>query len=456
MKKKIILLIISMLLLVGKVDAATLTQRLGDEYISTTIEAGKTVNMEFTSKLGFQFTKWTVEEGSISIDKTAPTINFTMPSSNVTIRGNYDSTYTVSFNNNGGEGSITSITVTAGGSKALPENTFTKAGNTFKGWSKTAGGSVEYADKASIKPNKNITLYAVWEEATASIIPMENIPVGAYIAYNPVYEKDGQQVTSVTVKGTDSGKLASDNITGQDQTFSFSSYTDGWKVLYNDNGKLTLISAESVGSLTLGTKGSVSNDEINVKLNGGKIGYAKAIETLNNMCAEYGKGEFAESGRCLGYNGSSVGNILEYTTEADLDKDGNVDIDDITHTNMRTLLGSTEGYNIIKEPWGDSYNSADVAALEELGGFEDGRWDSWWLASRKLDSFSDNSYFHVRRLDGDGDARGYNDLYYRNSSGYSYSNAYSEGVRPVITLESGLKVVSGDGTTVDTAYVLSR
>ena len=57
MKKKIILLIISMLLIIGKVDAATLTQRLGDEYISTTRETGKTVNMEFTSKIGFQFTK---------------------------------------------------------------------------------------------------------------------------------------------------------------------------------------------------------------------------------------------------------------------------------------------------------------------------------------------------------------------------------------------------------------
>ena len=30
------------------------------------------------------------------------------------------------------------------------------------------------------------------------------------------------------------------------------------------------------------------------------------------------------------------------------------------------------------------------------------------------------------------------------------------GVRPIITLESDLKVVSGDGLTANTAYVLSR
>ena len=91
------------ILITSQVNAATLTQKLGSEYMTTTVENGETVNMEFTSKLGYQFKSWTVEAGGVSIDQTNPSINFTMPNKNVTIRANYDSTYTITFNKNSGQ-----------------------------------------------------------------------------------------------------------------------------------------------------------------------------------------------------------------------------------------------------------------------------------------------------------------------------------------------------------------
>ena len=49
------------------------------------------------------------------------------------------------------------------------------------------------------------------------------------------------------------------------------------------------------------------------------------------------------------------------------------------------------------------------------------------------------------------------DLYYGDSSGGSHSYAPAYGVRPIITLKSDLKIVSGtdcDGSTKEKAYVL--
>ena len=75
-------------------------------------------------------------------------------------------TYTVSFNANGGAGTMANQTFTYGVSTVLKPNAFTKNGYTFAGWSKTAGGSVVYDDGALVSnlvsPGGSITLYAVW------------------------------------------------------------------------------------------------------------------------------------------------------------------------------------------------------------------------------------------------------------------------------------------------------
>ena len=68
--------------------------------------------------------------------------------------------YKVEFNANGGIATMSE--------QALKTNKFTKEGYTFKGWSSTAEGQVEYTDGESVKnltsvPNGTTTLYAVWE-----------------------------------------------------------------------------------------------------------------------------------------------------------------------------------------------------------------------------------------------------------------------------------------------------
>ena len=72
--------------------------------------------------------------------------------------------YTITFNANGGEGIIDVFYVKDGESVTLPVNTFTNGLSTFVGWNTAANGSgTAYADKGTVKPTANITLYAQWE-----------------------------------------------------------------------------------------------------------------------------------------------------------------------------------------------------------------------------------------------------------------------------------------------------
>lgn len=74
--------------------------------------------------------------------------------------------YYISFNSNGGSGSMSPIkNIKSGETKTLTKNTFTKEGYTFVGWSTSSGSStVKYTDGAQVKVNNSIKLYAVWNQ----------------------------------------------------------------------------------------------------------------------------------------------------------------------------------------------------------------------------------------------------------------------------------------------------
>ena len=76
---------------------------------------------------------------------------------------------TVAFNGNGAtSGSMSSIKIPAGGSQALPSNTFTRDGYMFNGWNTASNGSgTSYADGANYTAStsyagQTVTLYAQW------------------------------------------------------------------------------------------------------------------------------------------------------------------------------------------------------------------------------------------------------------------------------------------------------
>ena len=79
----------------------------------------------------------------------------------------------VTFNANGGSGSMNVETGTA--TTALSSNTFTRTGYTFSGWATSTGGEVVYANQADYAFTSNLNLYAKWivnaAPAVAVVIP---------------------------------------------------------------------------------------------------------------------------------------------------------------------------------------------------------------------------------------------------------------------------------------------
>ena len=78
--------------------------------------------------------------------------------------------HTVTYNNNGGSGTIAAQSVKQGDSLVLSDGAgFTRVGHMLTGWATTSGGSKAYDLGATITPTDNLTLYAVWAQTfTAS------------------------------------------------------------------------------------------------------------------------------------------------------------------------------------------------------------------------------------------------------------------------------------------------
>ena len=99
-------------------------------------------------------------------------------------------TYEVVFDANGGIGSLPNQTINVKAPTVLSTNTFTREGYTFKGWSTTPDGAVQYQDAEQVTDlapaGGTTTLYAVWEkvEQPNPQPPAQPQPVVYEIAYN--------------------------------------------------------------------------------------------------------------------------------------------------------------------------------------------------------------------------------------------------------------------------------
>ena len=83
---------------------------------------------------------------------------------------NKKETYTVTFDANGGTGTMEAQTFTEGEAQALTRNAFTYDGYTFSGWNTVQSGSgASYTDGQTITATADLTLYAQWKSNTAIV-----------------------------------------------------------------------------------------------------------------------------------------------------------------------------------------------------------------------------------------------------------------------------------------------
>ena len=156
-----------------------------------TVAAGATGTLEVgLTELEFVSCQSLEEHTSrFSVVKTAVAISGATP----------PTTYTVSFNANGGTGAMADVTGVSAGAYTLPANGFTAPdGKRFVGWATSAAGSV--ITTATYNVTENVTFYAIWEE-----IPTSH-PAKPTLGITGTYTYNGSAQT-VTVTGFDSATM---------------------------------------------------------------------------------------------------------------------------------------------------------------------------------------------------------------------------------------------------------
>ena len=178
---------------------------------------------------GQMFDKWVVN-GVVVDDANSATTTFVMPAGNVTAEATYKNipvvTYTVSFDANGGTGSMADATGVSG-DYVLPVCGFTAPnGKQFKAWSV---GGVEKAAGDTITVNANTTVTAIWE----------NIPVTYYTV---TFDSNGG--SAVTAQSIEAGQKATKPANPTKDGYDFKGWTlNGSAYDFNTavNGNITLV-----------------------------------------------------------------------------------------------------------------------------------------------------------------------------------------------------------------------
>ena len=155
---------------------------------------------------------------------------------------NQNKIYSISFDGNGNTSGNMNQQEVLEGTNKLNKNTFTRDGYTFAGWSTQPTGSVEYADEAEINITNSLTLYAIWEANTYSVVFNKN---------------QGNGSTEVN------GNMSNQQFTyDQEQNLTQNAYTrDGYTFMgwsTSENGNVEYQNNQSVNNLTNVNQGTVN------------------------------------------------------------------------------------------------------------------------------------------------------------------------------------------------------
>ena len=128
-----------------------------------------TVDKTAYGKRGSSYTIYSPTISGYTPSKSSVSGSFSSESNSATVYY-YESTYTISFDANGGSGAPSSITKKHFTNAALPTATPSRTGFIFKGWGTSSSTSyVSYKPGATFYTNANMTLYAIWSAKTYTI-----------------------------------------------------------------------------------------------------------------------------------------------------------------------------------------------------------------------------------------------------------------------------------------------
>lgn len=173
------------------------------------------------------------------------------------------------------------------------------------------------------------------------------------------------------------------------------------------NYGIQIIASDVVCDVTLGYNDPTTIGNTNFEK--AKYSYDNVISTLNKKALEYLNAEYVREARCVG-------------TAPNNKNDEKYDID----YNQMNKVGS---------------------GIANIG-------KTYWMGSHDTDGAAGTTYYRVYFINSSGRLE-YNSLYSVNSlAGSNVGNTYTNGFRPVFTLNSDINIINGDG--VNTPYTLEN
>ena len=130
-----------------------------------------TITLTATPSSGYELDEWTVSKAGGGTCTVNGSNQFTMPDVNVTVSATFKAaTYSLSFNANGGSGSMDAVDRVYNSTAAIPANSFTApTGKVFDGWATSLGGDKVYNPGANYTMGAgDATLYAHWRDGVIS------------------------------------------------------------------------------------------------------------------------------------------------------------------------------------------------------------------------------------------------------------------------------------------------
>ena len=282
------------------------------------------------------------------------------------------------------------------------------------------------------------------------------VKVGDYVSYTPntVSNTDTKYTTLISNLETYSGSTANTTSTLTQENLK-------WRVLDIQNGQVRLISETPTTS--------------KIELYGYN-GYNNAVKLLDDTCSTlYNNSKLASKVQNL-----KIEDITKYMpTQPTEDttpysptnkyypeillKEKGQTVNETTGTELN-LSQQTEFINQKTKTQGDSWTLKKTIWIQNMNNtdsFKDikyyklfinnvSNYSTYWMSSRCIDAYSDLAGFNVHIVGNGNINTEPNSLC--NSLGSERSCAYA--FRPVITLNSNVQAISGDGTTAERAYVI--
>ena len=139
------------------------------QVLQMTYDVNTALTLNAFTKNGYLFDGWSLTKGGVAVYSDGQNVTGILEGNDVVLYAHWVlKCYTITFDANGGEGTMEDMKADALSLISITENTFTKTGYKFVGWATTQDSEKVYDDCQVVEFTDDTTLYACWEEDATS------------------------------------------------------------------------------------------------------------------------------------------------------------------------------------------------------------------------------------------------------------------------------------------------